>query len=146
MRKQKIYGEKTIHTNLALYVKHVPLLKWSLNENSTWKTHHPRHIQSLLTGCSNQRQVRTPPQPIISQGITFKDPLHGKHHSSAVLRLSSIPSPPWAPNSFQTKAYTTTRIGSRGGKTYLIIILRCLFKPTSSSAFTSPSGVRAPKK
>ncbi|MED6266388.1 hypothetical protein CHARACLAT_001685 [Characodon lateralis] len=36
-----------------------------------------RSVQSLLTGCSNQRQVRTPPQPIISQGITFKDPLHG---------------------------------------------------------------------
>ncbi|MEQ2291221.1 hypothetical protein AMECASPLE_011238 [Ameca splendens] len=40
-------------------------------------------VQSLLTGCSNQRQVRTPPQPIISQGITFKDLLHEKHHSSA---------------------------------------------------------------
>ncbi|MEQ2252974.1 hypothetical protein ILYODFUR_027297 [Ilyodon furcidens] len=32
------------------------------------------------------------------------------------------------------------------GKTYLIIILRCLFKATSSSAFTSSSGVREPKK
>ncbi|MEQ2249913.1 hypothetical protein ILYODFUR_034479 [Ilyodon furcidens] len=46
----------------------------------------PRRVQSLLTGCSNQRQVRTPPQPIISQGITFKDLLYGRHHSSAELR------------------------------------------------------------
>ncbi|MED6260800.1 hypothetical protein ATANTOWER_029023 [Ataeniobius toweri] len=49
----------------------------------------PRLVQSLLTGCSNQRQVRTPPWPIISQGITFKDHLHGRHHSSAELRPSS---------------------------------------------------------
>ncbi|MEQ2243317.1 hypothetical protein ILYODFUR_005841, partial [Ilyodon furcidens] len=55
-------------------------------------------------------------------GITFKDPLHGKHRSSAELRPSSTPSPPWAPNSFHTKAYATSRIGSQGGKTYLIII------------------------
>ncbi|KAK5622035.1 hypothetical protein CRENBAI_011834 [Crenichthys baileyi] len=32
----------------------------------------PRYAQSLLTGCSNQQQVRTPPRPIISQGITLK--------------------------------------------------------------------------
>ncbi|KAK5600440.1 hypothetical protein CRENBAI_019696 [Crenichthys baileyi] len=32
-----------------------------------------RLVQTLLTGCSNQRQVRSPPRPIISQGITFKD-------------------------------------------------------------------------
>ncbi|KAK5622226.1 hypothetical protein CRENBAI_007584 [Crenichthys baileyi] len=86
----------------------------------------PRLIQSLLTGCSNQRQVRTPLRPIISQGITFKELLHGRHRSSAELRPSSTPSPPWAPNSFHTKAYATTRIRSRGGKTYLII--RCFFK------------------
>ncbi|MEQ2294901.1 hypothetical protein AMECASPLE_008582 [Ameca splendens] len=53
----------------------------------------PRLVQSLLTGCSNQRQVRTPPQPIISQGITFKDPLHGKHRSSAELRRSAATCP-----------------------------------------------------
>ncbi|MED6288253.1 hypothetical protein CHARACLAT_024765 [Characodon lateralis] len=33
---------------------------------------------------------------IISQGITFKDPLLGKHRSSAVLQPSSTPSPSWA--------------------------------------------------
>ncbi|MED6241589.1 hypothetical protein ATANTOWER_020774 [Ataeniobius toweri] len=117
-------------------------LKWSLNENSTWKTHHPCRIQSLVTGCSNQRQVRTPPQPIISQGITFKDPLHGKHRSSAELRPSFTMGSQLLP--YQGLQHHQDRIP--GGKTYLIIILRCLFKPTSSSAFTSPSGVRAPKK
>ncbi|MEQ2296738.1 hypothetical protein AMECASPLE_027616 [Ameca splendens] len=50
----------------------------------------PRHVQSLLTGCSNQRQILTPLEPIISQGITFKDPLHGKHCSSAELRRSAV--------------------------------------------------------
>ncbi|MEQ2237050.1 hypothetical protein ILYODFUR_019082 [Ilyodon furcidens] len=50
----------------------------------------PRLVQSLLTGSSNQRQVRTPPQPIISQGITFKDLLHGSHRSL----LSFDPPPP----------------------------------------------------
>ncbi|MED6261984.1 hypothetical protein ATANTOWER_012940 [Ataeniobius toweri] len=44
----------------------------------------PCLVQSLLTGCSNQRQVRTPPRPVISQGITFKDLLHGRHRSEAV--------------------------------------------------------------
>ncbi|MEQ2307928.1 hypothetical protein AMECASPLE_023095, partial [Ameca splendens] len=51
----------------------------------------PHLVQSLFTGCSNQRQVCTPPRPIISQGITFKDPLHGRHRSSAELRPSSSP-------------------------------------------------------
>ncbi|MEQ2317052.1 hypothetical protein AMECASPLE_038821, partial [Ameca splendens] len=46
----------------------------------------PRLVQSLLAGCSNQRQVCTPPRPIISQGITFKDLLHGRHRSSDELR------------------------------------------------------------
>ncbi|KAK5606962.1 hypothetical protein CRENBAI_011942 [Crenichthys baileyi] len=76
----------------------------------------PRHVQSLLTGCSNQRQVRTSPRPIISQGVTFIDLLHGRHHSFAELRPSFTPSPPQAPNSFHAKAYATTRIGSRGGR------------------------------
>ncbi|MEQ2240946.1 hypothetical protein ILYODFUR_020303, partial [Ilyodon furcidens] len=49
----------------------------------------PRHIQSLHTGCSDQWQIRTPPRPIISQGITFKELLHGRHRSSAELRPSS---------------------------------------------------------
>ncbi|MEQ2282702.1 hypothetical protein AMECASPLE_003459 [Ameca splendens] len=54
----------------------------------------PRLVQSFLSGCSNQRQVCTPPWPIISQGITFKDHLHGRDCSSAELRPSSTPSPP----------------------------------------------------
>ncbi|KAK5609693.1 hypothetical protein CRENBAI_026238 [Crenichthys baileyi] len=73
-----------------------------------------RLVQPLLTGCSNQWQGRSPPRPIISQGITFKDHLYGRHRSSAELRPSSTPSPPEAPNSFHTKAYATTRIGSQG--------------------------------
>ncbi|KAK5598876.1 hypothetical protein CRENBAI_002781 [Crenichthys baileyi] len=56
-----------------------------------------RHVQSLFTGCSNQWQVHTPPQPIISQGITFKDPLHGKQRSSAELRLASCLDSPVSP-------------------------------------------------
>ncbi|KAK5600732.1 hypothetical protein CRENBAI_011258 [Crenichthys baileyi] len=53
----------------------------------------PRLVQSLLTGCSNQRQVHTPPRPIISQGITLKDLLHGRHRSSAELRRSAATCP-----------------------------------------------------
>ncbi|MEQ2311839.1 hypothetical protein AMECASPLE_024651 [Ameca splendens] len=62
------------------------------------------------------KMVRTPPRPIISQGISFKDLLHGRQCSSAELRPSSTPSPPWVPNCFHTKAYATTRIGSQGGR------------------------------
>ncbi|MEQ2190325.1 hypothetical protein GOODEAATRI_034593 [Goodea atripinnis] len=44
----------------------------------------------------------------------LKKHLHGRHRSSAELRPTSTPSPPQAPNSFHTKAYATTRIGSQG--------------------------------
>ncbi|KAK5608683.1 hypothetical protein CRENBAI_021846 [Crenichthys baileyi] len=53
----------------------------------------PRLVQSLFTGCSNQRQARTPPWPIISQVVNFKDPLHGRHRSSAELRRSAATCP-----------------------------------------------------
>ncbi|MED6280512.1 hypothetical protein CHARACLAT_011635 [Characodon lateralis] len=48
--------------------------------------------ESNLT--TNTPQIRTSPRPIIPQGITFKDLLHGRHRSSAELRPSSTPSPP----------------------------------------------------
>ncbi|KAK5611974.1 hypothetical protein CRENBAI_004355 [Crenichthys baileyi] len=49
----------------------------------------PRHVQSLLTGCSNQRQVRTSPRPIISQGITFKSRPPSSSYARRSVRLAS---------------------------------------------------------
>ncbi|MEQ2282193.1 hypothetical protein AMECASPLE_037989 [Ameca splendens] len=72
---------------------HSFILEMEFKRKFNMEDSSPCHVQSLLTGCSNQRQVRTPPQPIISQGITFKDPLHGKHRSSAELRRSAATCP-----------------------------------------------------
>ncbi|MED6281088.1 hypothetical protein CHARACLAT_017709 [Characodon lateralis] len=70
------YKKKIFSTNVVMDFKR----KFNMEESP------PRHVQSLLTGCSNQRQVRTPPWPIFSQGITFKDHLNGRDCSSAELR------------------------------------------------------------
>ncbi|MEQ2291056.1 hypothetical protein AMECASPLE_009476 [Ameca splendens] len=104
---------------------------------------------SMWLCSTNQCQVRISPRPIIIQGSALKDlhPCNPPFFSLTLTLLHPI-STIWLSNSFQISSglHSTTRIGSQGGKTPLILTLRCSFKCLSSSAFKSSTGVRAPKK
>ncbi|MED6246930.1 hypothetical protein ATANTOWER_026389 [Ataeniobius toweri] len=119
-----------------------PCLSWSLNKNSTWRTHHPvSSNHSSLGTPTNGRSAL-----LLGQSSSRASLLKTICMEDTALLLSFDLLHPFSTigEPYQGLHHHQDRIP--GGKTYLIIIIRCLFKLISSSAFTSSSGVRAPKK
>ncbi|MEQ2253448.1 hypothetical protein ILYODFUR_032210 [Ilyodon furcidens] len=117
---------------------------WSLNENSTWKTH-------LYCLRFNQSTSSPHPSPANHPSSFASKDLHSWNHPifSRALTLLHPISSIRLPNSSRLPYLLRPPLHHQSdprGKKSLILILSCSSKLTSFSAYRSSSGVRAPKK
>ncbi|KAK5601684.1 hypothetical protein CRENBAI_022078, partial [Crenichthys baileyi] len=107
------------------------------------------NYSSMRLCSTNQRQVCISPPANHPSRLRFK---RSSSTEPSVLQLNFDPPPPHLhhlasklfPNLVRPPLHHQDRIP--GGKTSLNLTLRCSFKRMSFSAFTSSTGIRAPKK